>query len=93
MSLELSKSKPPIEVFSIPTLSLTEEKYILIQGVEIPLEDFVTLVMYVMCNIPLKENDPRLELIEEIKDLRRINFNGQDRLIGGKPLGAHFSTW
>ena len=51
--------------------------------VEIDMEDFCALVEYVLTNTDLNENDPRLALIENIKNLRPVpGYND-----GGKRLG------
>lgn len=57
---------------------------------EIPMEDFRELMMYVMCNTPLAEDDPRLELLEDIKDLTVVVESGYRHFKGTRPLAQHY---
>lgn len=58
----------------------------------IPLEDFHLLVMYVMCNSNISRlDDPRLELLEDLRSLTMIEDEHGKRLSGLRPIAQHFS--
>ncbi len=64
-----------------------------IGGHRVPLEDFRCLVMYVMCNSNIsRSNDPRLELLEDLRSLTMIEDKYGKRLSGLRPLAQHFSS-
>jgi hypothetical protein len=60
-------------------------------GHEISMEEFRGLVIYTMCNTDLEENDPRLELLEDIQSLTVIEDRHGKRLDGLRPLPHHFA--
>jgi hypothetical protein len=84
MSLKLSGSEPRI------TARTFSENITLIgdnNDIEIPLDDFCALVEYVLTNTDLKKNDPRLALIEKIKQTKIIpGLNKGGTRIGFYPL-------
>jgi hypothetical protein len=60
-------------------------------GNEISMADFRGLVLYVMCNTDLAEDDPRIELLEELRSLTVINDQYGKRFDSLLPLPHHFA--
>ena len=90
MSLVMEGVKPkPIEASTFTIFD--GEIDLRIGGHQIPLEDFRFLVMYVMCNSNISPNDPRLELLEDLRSLIVIEDEYGKRLSGLRPLAQHFS--
>ncbi len=88
MSLELSGSHPKVvaksDIFNNVNFSYMDP-----QGktpdidIDMPMGDFCILALYVLCNTDLAEDDPRLALLERIKECKIGNgFNpGRKRII------------
>lgn len=72
MSLVLSNSKPDgltAKTFGDLCRSNSGEQVVIIGDYVIPMSDFVVLVMYVLTNSELDENDPRLQLVAQVKNM------------------------
>ena len=92
MSLLLESVKPePIEA---STFTISDGVVDLrLGGHAIPLEDFRQLVMYVMCNSNIsRDDDPRLELLEDVRSLTLVKDEKGRRLAGLRPLAHVFSS-
>lgn len=79
MSLILNiDTNPPVTALAWPngpkkvTISMGKESVSLENKDEIGLEDFCELVKYVMTNVDLIPNDPRIRLLERLKNYKII---------------------
>lgn len=99
MSLTLENTKPhPIDVSasgitasdSIPVLRLYGRG--IETTIQISMQDFRALVMYVMCNANLlNPEDPRIELLEDLRSLTIIEDEFGRRFSGLRQYACHFS--
>ena len=91
MSFVVGEGENRLSVNTLPCFNK-----LLIAGKEISMEEFRYIVNYVMCNSELyqgEEDDPRLELISDIKSLRQRVIREQTRLVGDRPIPQNFSNW
>lgn len=91
MSLMLSFSNPPVEVKTWGDMHTDDRgQQIMDLGgfmspvISIPMDDFVCMVEYVLTNADLSKDDPRIGLVERIKQMHQVE--------GHNPGGKVFRT-
>lgn len=92
MSLNLEGAKPvPIVAGTLTKLDGTVELFL--GEHQIPLKDFRALVMYVMCGSKIvRPDDPRLDLLKDVKDLTIMEDERGKRFSGLRPFAKFFSN-
>lgn len=88
MSFIVGEGKNSISVNTLP-----QGNRILFGEKEISMEEFCSMVNYVLCNSELTGEDPRLELLADIKSLKVVSVMDRVRLIGDRPSHRFFCNW